>query len=666
MKYRADIDGLRAVAVAFVVLFHARLEFIGGGYVGVDVFFVISGFLISSILREDISNGRFSLSQFYERRVRRIFPAAFVVLLCTAAASYFILMPKEFKEFGASLISCLGYFSNFYFWRHTGYFDNAGELNPLLHTWSLAVEEQFYLVVPLLLYFLIKKSRDPQRWILLLFAISLVLNVVLVRISPSGTFFSPFTRAWELFAGTILAFTTRPYFRTAVFSQLAGILGALLIAVPAFLYTAETRFPGEAAILPVLGTFLVIASGADHRTWTASLLSNRFLVAIGKISFSLYLWHWPVFVLIRYVKLGELDNFSKIVGLALTVGLSVLSYLWIEKPFRRAGGIWGTPFRAFSGFAACTTLLLIASAVFYVTGGLPSRFSPQTQAFAMGAFDVNPRRAECDSRSPDSVLADQVCRIGVKDGAATFAVLGDSFGDALLPGIASAAQAVDRKGLVLTAAGCYPLLGIAMPDNSKCRPYMDAAIERIRRDQSIETVFIIGRWTTAILGMRFGYGEAPTWLIRDDQTAAVGVAENEAVVRRSLARTVEALAPKKIVIVAYIPEQKVYVPQAAALSELFDRKEPIGVSREVFDARQRKVHELLDAGQGKGLFSVIDVGAKLCNDERCSATDQGIALYSDDNHLSASGANHISNLFSKALDPGFQQSSGETLKKSSR
>jgi peptidoglycan/LPS O-acetylase OafA/YrhL len=650
MKYRADIDGLRAIAVALVVLFHARFAFIPGGYIGVDVFFVISGFLITLILRQNILGQKFSIKEFYLRRIRRIFPAAFFVLLCTTLVSSFILMPKEFKELGSSLASCLLYLSNIYFWRHTGYFDSAGELSPLLHTWSLAVEEQFYLFVPLFLYFVMRGNKDPRRWIWLLFAASLISNVIVVRLSPATAFFFPFTRAWELFAGSILAFANRPYFADARRAELAGVLGIALIAGPGFLYDGQTRFPGEAAILPVLGAVLVIAAGADHVTRVSAWLSNRYVVAIGRISFSLYLWHWPVFVLMRYLNLGELDNSETGIALLLTVVLSILSYRWIEVPFRRPDGTWGSQRKVFAGAALATAVLLVVAGGISLGGGLPQRFDLRTRVFAMGAFDINPRRRECDTRSPTRVLADDICRLGAPDGVPTFALLGDSFGDALVPGVDAVARAEQRQGLILTMAGCYPLVGLNMPDGNACRLFVDAAIKRINEDPSIDTVILVGRWSTAVLGTRYGYGAGPSWFIADDQTTgALGPEENLQVLRRGLQRTLSALHSKRIFIVAYVPEQKVFVPQAAALSQLLKRDEPVGVSRAIFDLRQRKVHDWLDEGARLGAYTVLDVGALLCNVDHCAATRDGKSLYSDDNHLSGTGAKYIGSIIAPAL-----------------
>lgn len=666
MKYRADIDGLRAIAVALVVLFHARLEYIPGGYVGVDVFFVISGFLITSIVRKDILNQQFSVRQFYARRIKRIFPAAFFVLLITTVVSSCILMPKEFKELGSSLISCLLYLSNFYFWRHTGYFDSAGELSPLLHTWSLAVEEQFYLFVPLFLFFIMGGFRDPRRWIWFLFLASLISNIVIVRLSPATAFFFPFTRAWELFAGSILAFGARPYFSTAKRAEIFGVAGIVLIAIPGFFYTGQTRFPGEAAILPVLGAALIIAAGADHVTRISSWLSNRHLVAVGRISFSLYLWHWPVFVLMRYLKLGELDNLETAVALALTVALSVFSYRWIEVPFRRPDSVWNNSRKVFAGALISTAVLLVAAGGISLGGGLPQRFAPQTREYAMGAFDINPRRWECDGLTPKRVSADDICRLGARERKPTFALLGDSFGDSLAPGIDTAARAAGRQGLILTMAGCYPLVGLNMPDGNACRLFVDAAIKRINSDPSIDTIILIGRWSTAVLGTRYGYGAGPSWFISDDETTrGLGPDENLDVLRRSLKRTLSALSSKRIFVVAYIPEQSVYVPQAAALSQLLNRETPVGVPRAIFDARQQKVHEWLDSGAQQGLYTVLDVGALLCDTQYCVATRQGKSLYADDNHLSATGAKYIRSIFVPAMESRIRPASADLHDKTS-
>lgn len=341
MIYRPEIDGLRAIAVAAVILFHAGFTLFGGGFVGVDVFFVISGFLITSIIVEDLKAGRFSLLRFYERRARRILPALFLVMAVSVPFAYRLLSPDDLKDFAQSLAAISLFSSNILFWGESGYFDTQAELKPLLHTWSLAVEEQFYVVFPLLLIAAWRLGRTVLVSVLgVLALVSLAISIGEVRDYPSAAFYLLPSRAWQLLVGGLTSFLVdrwqtaagrQPFVRHA--SEAAGWLGMAMILFALFRFSDQTPFPGLNASLPTLGTALVLLAASQH-TRVGRLLAWKPLVGLGLISYSAYLWHQPLFAFTKHALLADLPANLAVVLCAATLALACLSWRYVEQPFR--------------------------------------------------------------------------------------------------------------------------------------------------------------------------------------------------------------------------------------------------------------------------------------------------------------------------------------------
>ena len=333
MKYRAEIDGLRALAVVPVILFHAGFELFSGGFVGVDVFFVISGYLITTILIEDIENKRFSIVNFYEKRARRILPALFFVMLVCIPFAWMWMLPSPMKDFSQSLVAVNLFVSNILFWRKSGYFEAAAEEKPLLHTWSLAVEEQYYVLFPIFLILAWRFGKDRVFWmIVVMAALSLLLSEWGWRKQPTANFYLALTRAWELFAGSIVAFVVQK--KGVQKNNFLSSLGLLAILFSVFAYDESTPFPSVYALVPVLGVVLLVLY-AEKETLAAKFLSNKAFVGIGLISYSAYLWHQPLFAFAK-IKLihHPTDFFMGGLILASFVG-AYFSWKYIEKPFRR-------------------------------------------------------------------------------------------------------------------------------------------------------------------------------------------------------------------------------------------------------------------------------------------------------------------------------------------
>ena len=336
MKYRAEIDGLRALAVLPVILFHAGFEWFSGGFVGVDVFFVISGYLITTVLLEDMEKGRFSIVDFYDRRARRLLPALFFIMLLTSLFSLMYLPPHALKDVGQSIFAVSLFLSNIFFFIEVDYFANTAELAPLLHTWSLGVEEQFYILFPFLLLALKNKSTDFRSLIILsLLVTSLLLSEFIVHKDSQFSFFMPFTRFWELAAGSMIALNRRQLdvLEPSLTHNLLAALGIILIFIPILFYTKSTLFPGFTALVPVVGTVLVIAF-ANQSTFVARMLSCQILVSLGLLSYSLYLSHNVVFALSRNIGIPLSSISIQIALIFISLFVAMASYFFVEKPLR--------------------------------------------------------------------------------------------------------------------------------------------------------------------------------------------------------------------------------------------------------------------------------------------------------------------------------------------
>jgi len=337
LAYRPDIDGLRAIAVLSVVAFHAFPDFIAGGFIGVDIFFVISGFLISSIIFSNLEQERFSIISFYDKRIRRIFPALALVMFASFVMGWFTLLQDEFEKLGEHLIAGTAFVSNFVLKRESGYFDSAAELKPMLHLWSLAIEEQFYIFWPLLLAVVWKYKLGFLRITALLGISSFALNVYLINVNPVSAFYLPFTRFWELMVGGVLAYQTlHQRARIGKKGDMLGLVGLLLLLSGFWLISRERSFPGFWALLPCLGAYALIAAGPEG--WVnKTLLSNRLAVWFGLISYPLYLWHWPIFSFARII-VGDPSVTLRLVLVVVSVLLAYGTYRLVERPLRFGGG----------------------------------------------------------------------------------------------------------------------------------------------------------------------------------------------------------------------------------------------------------------------------------------------------------------------------------------
>jgi peptidoglycan/LPS O-acetylase OafA/YrhL len=500
-NYRPDIDGLRAVAVLMVLAYHIGTRFAKGGFIGVDIFFVISGYLISKILMKELNEDRFSIAAFYVRRVRRIAPALIAVLVVTTIVAYFTLLPSELKEYSWSLIAAVLSVSNFFFWSQAGYFDALASSKPLLHTWSLAVEEQFYLFFPLLLAFVSRRNRKGVKpMVVTLATCSLVFSIWAVKYYPNLAFYWPLTRIWELMCGTLLAIGAVPAIRPAAGRNAASLLGFVLIFYSGMFYTVATPFPGFAALAPCVGTALIIAAGTNGTTLINRLLSLRPVVFIGLISYSLYLWHWPVIVFSALgVGVEGLSlNVRKVLIAVIAILLGTLSWRFVERPFR--GSVKGTPnSKIFITAGLCAAVPTLAACIFLICGGMKSRFPPS--AIAVASYLENPeagdrwhyRIGSCFITSLNTFKDfDQSTCLAPDPAKPNYLIFGDSHAAHLYFGLSTAFP--DDHLLQATASGCMPFVKQVEHARADCAEIVNFVLKDYLPKSHLKAVLLGGNW----------------------------------------------------------------------------------------------------------------------------------------------------------------------------
>lgn len=466
MNYRREIDGLRAVAVLPVILFHGGIAGFGGGFVGVDIFFVLSGYLITSLLIEDLRLGRFSIVRFYERRARRILPALFLIMAVSGLFAWAWMLPTDLRSFSQSLVATVLFASNIYFYLKTGYFDAETDPRPLLHTWSLAVEEQFYLFFPLLLFALWKLGRPAAFGVIAaLLSVSLALADWGSRYAPDAAFYLLPSRTWELLAGSVCAFllSGRPLRPNDI---LAGA-GLCLILASVFAFDKATPFPGVYALVPVAGTVLIILfAGQGNRV--AQFLSARPLVGIGLISYSAYLWHQPLFEYVRLRSITPPSQATMTVLLVPCLALAYCSWRFVEQPFRRGPNIWLAGRRSLFGAAGGASALF---AMVGLGGHYLQMGSDALRENTQGECNVD--QGNCYHREP--------ARFRV-------ALWGDSYADAFAESLGKAVNEAGGSLDLYILHSCPSLLGVLRNEDDRlgdgqkweCQAHNQAAIRNIR------------------------------------------------------------------------------------------------------------------------------------------------------------------------------------------
>jgi len=626
LAYRADIDGLRAVAVLSVLAFHIELTQFSGGFVGVDVFFVISGYLISSIVFSEIADSRFSVIRFYERRIRRIFPALFAMLAVFSVFAAIYLLPNELADYGKSMLSATASFSNFYFWRHSGYFD-APLSQPLLHTWSLAVEEQFYITFPLFL--VLVRRFFPSRLrlsVVVLFFASLLGSAIVVAQNQSTAFYMPYTRAWELLLGTMLSLGMFPRLQLAWLRNLATLAGIGMIAFSVLTFSENTLFPGLSALVPCLGSALIIGAGEAGPTLVGAILSWRPFVFTGLISYSLYLWHWPVIVLQHMGVLFGVSTltshyhgsmltarrFDMLIEVSVSLLLAVLSWRFVERPFRSGRlRVNGPPLFALAGGAAVVLMALSSWTV--LAGGFHWRFPANAVQVASGlnnSDEDKSRRTGVCFIDPEVHFKDfnyRVC-LSQEAGKKNFLVLGDSHA-AMLWSAFSSSLAITNV-MQASSSACAPVLH---PSGSlDCKKMMAYIFQTYLPAHPVQGVLLVAKWSPKDL---------------DELTATIAWAREHHV---------------PVTVFGPVPEYDGPLPRLLAYS--------IAWNKPGFASQHRVPNSKILDAEMQGLAAntwhvpYISLYQEICGGEVCveyADTDRTIPLMIDRDHLSRYGATFV-------------------------
>lgn len=651
MIYRREIDGLRALAIVPVILFHAGFKAFSGGYVGVDIFFVISGYLITTVIISEKKSDTFSLINFYERRVRRILPALFFLMLVCLPFAWYLLLPEDMKSFSQSLAAVPIFSSNILFWRTSGYFDASSELKPLLHTWSLAVEEQYYLVFPI---FLLLFWQLGRRWVISLLVAAAFLSLGLaqwwVEVKPAFTFFMLPTRGWEILIGAFLAFYLDKNNKVPVsifVSQILGLIGLLLICASIFLFNEGIPFPSVFTLVPTIGTALVILF-ATSDTFIGRLLSTKVLVSIGLISYSAYLWHQPLFAFARHRSVENLSNITLISLCALTFLLSYFSWRFIETPFRKKNCLSRKIVFTY------TIFFIFLFLFFGMFGYLNNGYAFRKDFFKYLEVFQTARDSRCHTvwrKTAKQIAAGDICTLGKGD-KPTFAVIGDSHAGAIFEALGDYPFNKPISFWAFSGGWCAPLLNgfdssINAGKGSDCLDTTKAAFDQIIKTKEIRTVFLVAEWANYSKGFR---DDGLPQLYSDEMGKAKTLSENNLILKRSLLATIEALekAKKNIYIVMPVPEFS--QPVLASISKNMMIDDLNGVRKDIyFYAPTISVAEYKNRNEGvfeiftnlKGI-QFINTGNLFCSSSKCFSVDaSGRVLFSDSNHVTYWGAQFL-------------------------
>jgi peptidoglycan/LPS O-acetylase OafA/YrhL len=611
LQYRPEIDGLRAAAVLPVILFHAGIPTFRGGFVGVDIFFVISGYLITRILADDLNAGRYSLARFYERRARRILPALFFVATICSGVAWALMLPHDFDRFSASVASLALFGSNFFFWLRSGYFDPSAAESPMIHTWSLAVEEQFYIVFPLLLAWL-WHSGSRERVVAALWAAALVsFGLCLwgsVNASSANFYLAPF-RAWELLAGALCALATAP----RVTRPALGVLGVALIGFAIFWLDEKTPFPSAYALLPVIGAILIIRYAVTG-TPAARVLSLRPVVAIGLVSYSAYLWHQPLFAFARLSTTAAPSQTQMLLLSAATMVLAAATYVLIEQPFR------GHKLRVPQNFVLRgAAMVIVLMLVVGVSGILVSQVHGRDLRKRVGAnWGLD--------KTCDGALGAPQCQTST---APEVAVWGDSFAMHLIEGFRLNAT---PAFIQMTMAGCTPNLG-NLSFGKSCEAFNAQVIDQLRARSSIHTVIIATPFDHTV------YGGSDTGRLDE--------------VLESYRKTIKLLraAGKRVVFVAPPPLDGTNLGRCLSRAHWYGRSlKSCDFDKAAMSPSARAARQLLQRLAPE--VPIVWLDPLLCGTDKCAAAIGEIFVFRDEAHLTREGSRYLGehyDLYSQAL-----------------
>ncbi|MEZ5844620.1 MAG: acyltransferase family protein [Hyphomicrobiaceae bacterium] len=656
--YLPHVDGLRGIAILAVVIFHAFPESLTGGFIGVDVFFVISGFLITGLVLREIEAGNFSLATFFARRIRRLAPAAIVVLFVTTLAALVVLMPDTLMLYGESLAATVALHANYYFADNSGYFDGASYTKPLLHMWSLAVEEQFYLVWPLVMLVLATRGR----WLLVsvavaLLLVSLVHAELVLRRNPEFAFYSLTTRAAELLVGAVLAILVGRHGLGRSLSRnvgdALGLAGLAMVMVSLVVVNERWTFPGLTVMPACLGTALLILAGLHGESRIGRLLAIAPLRLPGLISYSLYLWHWPVIALATYTleRQPSVTEMSALV--AASFALATLSLVWVERPFRRPGGALELSVRPAFGFVLASTALFAGIGLgMKHLKGLPQRYPADTQALLAAVERKRPLPPGCVLSSKEPTLYSfGECGAGAAH-MPKLLLVGDSNAEHFSPFFEVVAKREGFAGISLSRGGCPPLPGYygrkwVGHKVKRCAVMHREMIRLVETTPGLTHVILAARWPRHAREARLDAAAFPRLGARHDAAAASLEAQLEATVAWLRGRGLNVL------IVDQIPDFADALPTRCVLTSDAASAGRCGIARAEAEGRMRATTAVLHrvaTAHATGVYIYTPLDA-LCTPTRCPILIDGGLVYHDYGHLSVHGAEVLTRMHAGGRPP---------------
>ncbi|MDC4894292.1 acyltransferase [Acinetobacter baumannii] len=637
-SFRYDINGLRAYAVILVVLFHFGILGFSGGFIGVDIFFVISGFLMTKIIVSGIEKNSFNILKFYLSRAHRIIPALAILCLFITLIGWFTLTPQELKEYSKHVISSLSFISNIQYFREAGYFDAASHEKLLLHTWSLSVEWQFYIILPLLLVLfnkIFKSANTLKILYLILFSISLTLSIIISKSNSSAAFYLLPTRAWEMMAGGLIFILFQNLTLNNLATKIIELTGFTLIAISLIIFTGSTLWPSYNAFLPVLGTFLILLANNNNSIFT----NNKICQFLGNSSYSIYLWHWPI---VFYLSYFEKENSIIYItfSIALSIFLGYISYKIIEIPSRK----WLSQKKINSGYLITFTYLFISISFFsflYLKDGLIKRFPQNIQTMIEKGNEKNPLFSKCQISSGINVPE---CKYG--NGVIKLIVIGDSHAEAMIPAIQKALPP-DSALIDWTYSGCPTVENIKKINNPdfKCGEVVSKFLQKTSQFPDTP-ILIVNRINVLFHGAKDGDSDIVHPIRYIDKPFKAYNAEYEKTMKEAYINTLCKFSENNEVYVTRpIPEFPVNVPKILVHREIMRSSTPLKITREAHIKRSRLAWEAQDEAAKKCGIKILDTTNFFCDQKICYSENKGIPLYFDDDHLNLYGARILTPLF---------------------
>ena len=643
-KFRYDINGLRAYAVALVVLFHFGVLGFSGGFIGVDVFFVISGFLMTSIVVKGIENNKFSILQFYLSRAIRIIPALFVLCVILLLLGWFLLLPVDYQNLSKHIISSINFFSNINYYLESGYFDTSSHNKALLHTWSLSVEWQFYLLFPVAVL-LVSKLSSSRKFLIASFSfatiISLILSILITSRSPSAGFFLLPTRAWEMLAGGLIFFAATNTISSQKLRNMLEVLGFGLVALSAYLFSSSTIWPSFNALVPVVGAMLILLANNQNSIFT----KPQIFQFLGNTSYSIYLWHWPIVFFLYYNHL--LDNVLLIiVGIILSIVLGFLSYKFIENPTRKFLSKNSLKLNYLIWILSVAFLSTVCMYI-YKIDGVKSRFDNRINIITSSINDTNPRRKECLTLQGEPL---KKCTFG--KGPTSLLLVGDSHASAMVNGIQKALPS-NTSLITWNISGCTAVEGLKKINNKsyKCGELVTEAMRDIQNYPAELPLLVVNRTNALFKGEPDNEDISKPSRYISTAHQKYDAAYNEEMKLAYVNTLCKFAAQRKVYVTRPTPEAPLSIPESYAKKLLFNNSHiRLDISHEEYMNRSSLTYEAQNLAQQKCGIEIIDISKAFCDQNKCQFIRNEKPLFADDDHMTWHGSLLLSPYFKKIFN----------------